>query len=170
MSQDRLCEKRTAGDWPLLNHVICANGCRRHRGGISAILLVLSSLKYLKCSQTCTSFQGTGGTVTVENRAEFCSRQMSAYTPSMEIRDGFTTTSLFNGLLTIPGLRSKACCCATLAVSRNCLCERAVLGHPVLHCIRASCPSQRQAETSIAGNLGCACWHIKGGIIAIWQD
>ncbi len=46
MSQAHLCEKRTAGDWPLLNHVICANGCRRHRGGIGAILLVPSSLKH----------------------------------------------------------------------------------------------------------------------------
>ncbi len=45
-------------------------------GGSSAILLVLSSLKYLKCSQTYTYFPGIGGTVTVENRVEFCSRQI----------------------------------------------------------------------------------------------
>ncbi len=49
--------EHTAGDWQLLSHVICANGCRRHRGGIGAILLALSSLKHLKCLQTYTYFQ-----------------------------------------------------------------------------------------------------------------
>ena len=48
-----------------------ANGFRRHRGGIGAILLALGNLKHLKCPQTYTSFPGTGGTVTVENRDVF---------------------------------------------------------------------------------------------------
>ncbi len=39
-------------------------------------------------------------------------------------RDVLTTTSLFNGQLTIPDSRSKACCCATLAESQYRLCER----------------------------------------------
>ncbi len=51
------------------------------------------------------------------------------------------TTSLFNGQLVIHDSRSKACCYATLAMSQDRLCERAVLGRPVLHGIRASCPS-----------------------------
>ena len=61
---------------PCLSPGICANGFRRHRGGVGAILLTLSSLNYLKDLQAYTSFSGTGGTVTVENRAEFCSRQI----------------------------------------------------------------------------------------------
>ncbi len=43
-----------------------------------------------------------------------------------------------------PGSRSKACCCATLAVSLYRLCERAVLEHPALHGIQASCLSTPQ--------------------------
>ncbi len=40
-------------------------------GGISAILLALSSLNHLKDLQAYTSFSGTGETVTVENRDVF---------------------------------------------------------------------------------------------------
>ncbi len=40
-------------------------------GGISAILLALSSLNYLKDLQAYASFSGTGETVTVENRDVF---------------------------------------------------------------------------------------------------
>ncbi len=40
-------------------------------GEIGATLLVLSSLKHMKCPQTYTSFPGTGETVTVENRDVF---------------------------------------------------------------------------------------------------
>ncbi len=40
-------------------------------GGISAILLALSSLNYLKDLLAYTSFSGTGETVTVENRDVF---------------------------------------------------------------------------------------------------
>ncbi len=59
-----------------LSHVICVNGPRRLRRGNWCILWEWSSLKHLKCPQTYTSFPGTGETVTVENRAEFCSRQI----------------------------------------------------------------------------------------------
>ncbi len=61
---------------PCLGYANLQQRQRRLRRGISATLLVLSSLKYLKSLQTYTSFPGTGGTVTVENRAEFCSRQI----------------------------------------------------------------------------------------------
>ncbi len=40
---------------------------------------------------------------------------------------GFTTTSLFNGQLVIHDSRSKACCCSTLAMSQDRLCESSPL-------------------------------------------
>ncbi|WP_222943417.1 hypothetical protein, partial [Shewanella algae] len=56
---------------------------------------------------------------------------------SMEIRDGVTTTSQFNGQLTIHESRSKACCCAALVMSQERLCEK--------ERSRTSCPSRHSS-------------------------
>ncbi len=58
-------------DIPVSATPICNNASGGSEGGIGAILLVLSSLNYLKELQTYTSFPGTGETVTVENRDVF---------------------------------------------------------------------------------------------------
>ena len=58
-------------DIPVSATPICNNASGGSEGGIGVILLALSSLKHLKCLQTTTSFSGTGGTVTVENKDVF---------------------------------------------------------------------------------------------------
>ena len=88
------------------------------KGEIGATLLVLSRLKHMKCPQTYTSFPGTGETVTVENRDVFVE---ATWTYSQQ-------HPWFNGQLVIHDSRSKACCCATLAVSQGRLCERRTAG------------------------------------------
>jgi hypothetical protein len=69
-------------DIPVSATPICNNASGGSEGGIGAILLVLSSLNYLKELQTYTSFPGTGGTVTFRARdGEAELTRMMGWTP-----------------------------------------------------------------------------------------
>lgn len=77
---------------------------------------------------------------------------------------------MHNGQLTIPGLRSKACCCATLAMSQGSLCER-----PFSDILFFTAFGLRDHPNGRQKHLLPETWavligSIKGGIIAIWQD
>ena len=111
-------------DIPVSATPICNNASGGSEGGIGAILLVPSSLKHLKSLQTYTYFPGTGGTVT------FRARDGEA-----ELTGTYSQQHpWFNGQLTIPVSRSKARCCATLAVSQDRLCISLLQAMRNIHC------------------------------------
>ncbi len=100
---------------PCLGYANLQQRQRRLRRGIGAILPQQCCLILLIYLQTYTYFP--------RHR-----RNCDLPSPGWRGRayeDVFATTSLFNGQLTIPGSRSKACCYATLAMSQAHLCESA---------------------------------------------